>query len=95
MPRLSQRLETLNAAKTLEPIEPIWETDIEASCPILFHNARICVLESIAFPLVFAQMLHFPILILYLYLWMSILSAKIKYHDIIFASQIDSQNLPK
>jgi len=29
VPKLSQKLETLNAAKTLEPIEPVWETDIE------------------------------------------------------------------
>ena len=29
LPRISQRLESLNAAKTLEPIEPVWETDIE------------------------------------------------------------------
>ena len=29
VPKLSQRIETLNAAKTLEPIEPVWETDIE------------------------------------------------------------------
>jgi len=31
LPKLSQKLETLNAAKTFEPIEPIWETDIEVS----------------------------------------------------------------
>lgn len=31
VPRISQRLETLNAAKTLEPITPVWETDIEVS----------------------------------------------------------------
>ena len=29
LPKLSQKLETLNAAKTFEPIEPIWDTDIE------------------------------------------------------------------
>ena len=29
VPKLSQKLETLNAAKTLEAIEPVWETDIE------------------------------------------------------------------
>ena len=29
VPKLSQRLETLNATKTLEPLEPVWETDIE------------------------------------------------------------------
>ena len=29
IPRLSQKLETLNAAKNLEAIEPVWETDIE------------------------------------------------------------------
>ena len=29
VPKLSQKLETLNAAKSLEPIEPVWETDIE------------------------------------------------------------------
>ena len=31
MPKLSQKLESLNAAKTLEPIEPVWETDIEVN----------------------------------------------------------------
>lgn len=29
VPRTSQRLESLNATKNLEPIEPVWETDIE------------------------------------------------------------------
>ncbi len=29
VPKLSQKLESLNAAKTLEPLEPVWETDIE------------------------------------------------------------------
>lgn len=29
VPKLSQRLETLNAAKSLDAIEPVWETDIE------------------------------------------------------------------
>lgn len=29
IPKLSQRLETLNAAKSLDAIEPVWETDIE------------------------------------------------------------------
>ena len=29
VPKLSQKLETLNAAKNLEAIEPAWETDIE------------------------------------------------------------------
>ncbi len=29
VPKLSQKLENLNAARTLEPLEPTWETDIE------------------------------------------------------------------
>ncbi len=29
VPKLSQKLESLNAARTLEPLEPTWETDIE------------------------------------------------------------------
>ena len=35
MPKLTQKLDSLNAAKTLEPIEPVVETDIEV-CPSLF-----------------------------------------------------------
>ena len=31
VPKLSQRLETLNTAKSLEPLEPVWETDIEVN----------------------------------------------------------------
>ena len=29
VPKVSQKLDSLNAAMTLEPIEPVWETDIE------------------------------------------------------------------
>ena len=29
VPKLSHKLESLNAAKTLEPIEPVWEADIQ------------------------------------------------------------------
>ena len=29
VPKLSQKLGSLNAAKSLEPIEPVWEADIE------------------------------------------------------------------
>ena len=29
VPKLSHKLEALNAAKTLDAIEPVWETDIE------------------------------------------------------------------
>ena len=33
VPKFSQKLDSLNAAKTLEPIEPVWETDIQVrSC---------------------------------------------------------------
>ena len=35
MPKLSHKLESLNAAKTLDAIEPVWETDIEVSWPAL------------------------------------------------------------
>ena len=31
VPKLSQKLESLNAAKSLEAIEPVWETDIEVT----------------------------------------------------------------
>ncbi len=29
VPKLSQKLESLNAARTLEPLKPTWETDID------------------------------------------------------------------
>ena len=38
VPKLSQRIETLNAAKTLEPIEPVWETDIEVYNKMMILN---------------------------------------------------------
>ena len=34
VPKLSQKLETLNAAKSLDAIEPVWETDIEVCCQV-------------------------------------------------------------
>lgn len=42
VPKLSQKLESLNAAKTLEPIEPVWETDIEV-CEISTNEIPIFI----------------------------------------------------
>lgn len=45
VPKLSQRLDTLNAAKSLDAIEPVWETDIEVGSEVMtsliihvYHN---------------------------------------------------------
>lgn len=46
IPKLSQRLETLNAAKTLEPLEPVWETDIEGFLRNERENTLLAVIEE-------------------------------------------------
>ena len=37
VPKVSQKLESLNTAKSLEAIEPVWETDIEV-CGVWIHR---------------------------------------------------------
>ena len=34
VPKLSLKLESLNAAKSLDAIEPVWETDIEVGTSV-------------------------------------------------------------
>ena len=46
MPKLSQKLESLNAAKTLEPIEPVWETDIQGFLRNERENTLLAIIEE-------------------------------------------------
>ncbi|KAL5467639.1 hypothetical protein EMCRGX_G031900 [Ephydatia muelleri] len=46
VPKLSQKLENLNAAKTLEPIEPVVETDIEGFLRNEHENTLVTVIEQ-------------------------------------------------
>jgi nuclear pore complex protein Nup93 len=46
VPRLSQKLESLNAAKTLEPIEPVWETDIQGFLRNERENTLLAIIEE-------------------------------------------------
>ena len=46
VPRLSQKLESLNAVKTLEPIEPVWETDIEGFLRNERENTLLAIIEE-------------------------------------------------
>ena len=41
VPKLSHKLESLNAAKTLDPIEPVWEADIQV-CVCVCVCVRAC-----------------------------------------------------
>ena len=46
VPKLSQKLESLNAAKTLEPIEPVWETDIQGFLRNERENTLLAIIEE-------------------------------------------------
>ena len=46
VPRLSQKLESLNAVKTLEPIEPVWETDIQGFLRNERENTLLAIIEE-------------------------------------------------
>ena len=46
VPKLSQKLESLNAAKTLEPIEPVWETDIHGFLRNERENTLLAIIEE-------------------------------------------------
>ncbi|XP_054774243.2 nuclear pore complex protein Nup93-like [Lytechinus pictus] len=46
IPRISQRLETLSAAKTYEPLEPIADTDIQGLLRNERENALLAVIEE-------------------------------------------------
>ena len=46
VPKLSQKLESLNAAKTLEPIEPVWETDIQGFLKNERENTLLAIIEE-------------------------------------------------
>lgn len=46
MPKLSQKLDSLNAAKTLEPIEPVWETDIQGFLRNERENTLLAIIEE-------------------------------------------------
>uniref|UniRef100_A0A1X7VWE9 Nuclear pore protein n=1 Tax=Amphimedon queenslandica TaxID=400682 RepID=A0A1X7VWE9_AMPQE len=46
VPRTSQRLETLNATKNLEPIDPVWETDIEGFLRNERENTLLSIIEE-------------------------------------------------
>lgn len=46
VPKLSHKLESLNAAKTLEPIEPVWEADIQGFLKNERENTLLAVIEE-------------------------------------------------
>ncbi|CAI8034729.1 Nuclear pore complex protein Nup93 [Geodia barretti] len=46
VPKLSQKLESLNAAKSLEAIEPVWETDIEGFLSNERENTLLAAIEQ-------------------------------------------------
>ena len=46
MPRISQKLESLNTVKTLEPIEPVWETDIQGFLRNEKENTLLTIIEE-------------------------------------------------
>ncbi len=46
VPRLSRKLESLNAIKTLEPIEPVWETDIQGFLRNERENTLLAIIEE-------------------------------------------------
>ena len=46
VPKISQKLESLNAAKTLEPIEPVWETDIQGFLRNERENTLLAIIEE-------------------------------------------------
>ena len=46
VPRLSQKLDSLNAVKTLEPIEPVWETDIQGFLRNERENTLLAIIEE-------------------------------------------------
>lgn len=46
VPKLTQKLDSLNAAKTLEPIEPVVETDIEGFLRNEHENTLVTVIEQ-------------------------------------------------
>ena len=46
MPRLSQKLESLNTVRTLEPMEPVWETDIQGFLRNERENTLLAIIEE-------------------------------------------------
>ncbi len=46
MPKISQKLESLNTAKTLEPIEPVWETDVQGFLKNERENTLLAIIEE-------------------------------------------------
>lgn len=46
MPRFSKKLESLNAAKTLEPMEPVFETDIQGFLKNEKENTLLAIIEE-------------------------------------------------
>lgn len=46
MPRLSQKLDRLDAAKTLEPLAPVRDTDIQGYLKNERENAVLTVIEE-------------------------------------------------
>ncbi len=46
VPSISQKLESLNTAKTLEPIEPVWETDVQGFLKNERENTLLAIIEE-------------------------------------------------
>ncbi len=46
VPKLSQKLDNLSSVKTLEPIEPVWETDIQGFLRNERENTLLAIIEE-------------------------------------------------
>ena len=46
VPKLSQKLDNLSAVKTLEPIEPVWDTDIQGFLRNERENTLLAIIEE-------------------------------------------------